>query len=588
MPSGHDHERSLRACCAAAWRLFGFTPAVTMSLILGISASTVYHGWIMPVGFWQHGKKELFFFCVEVLCVLASCPVKEGMLPNVGRTALVLEKRRQSTRLRNTYILLKLECSFATVKELQDIVRSHDPRFQISYLTAVLRGPGFVPLGWKPSEQELSNLLQASDLEGVPLKIKEIPVNDLLQWCAHCQGFKPPRAHHCSSCRRCVLSMDHHCPWTNTCVGQINLKPFVQFVHFVPVATFHSFVVHSELLVLLAFAWQRAKRRTDFIRAVMQLHIVLGLVAWFAALAVMLLVGTLAWEMQHTVRSNMTMIEEYVVEKAEVRRRRNGEKKFVFPYDLGKKGNSAAVLGSSSFSWLLPGGATPGPPVWPNVRAGSSHFDISMEQIAQKTEKLQRSVVMPVRQAFSGEGWCCCTYWCWVGFQFGCAVCDCEACGEARLTVAVGQAVLVSKSEGSWAHGRLSNGSGDSFGNQTLPGGWLPRHCLNERGVQPYQIPFQKELQGRWEADTTIVVKGLLVHTTASSLPFVLREEDGKVRLLGFSLESCDGKVARWSNGQEWNKQEGDEVRGGEWHPEDEDLPDLAALEPREDVKKDA
>lgn len=30
----------------------------------------------------------------------------------------------------------------------------------------------------------------------------------------------------------------------------------------------------------------------------------------------------------------------------------------------------------------------------------------------------------------------------------------CEACGEARLTVTVGQAVLVSKSEGSWAHGR--------------------------------------------------------------------------------------------------------------------------------------
>ena len=29
-----------------------------------------------------------------------------------------------------------------------------------------------------------------------------------------------------------------------------------------------------------------------------------------------------------------------------------------------------------------------------------------------------------------------------------------EACGEARLTVTVGQAVLVSKSEGSWAHGR--------------------------------------------------------------------------------------------------------------------------------------
>ena len=34
-------------------------------------------------------------------------------------------------------------------------------------------------------------------------------------YCAICAHFKPPRAHHCSTCRRCVLRMDHHC---GTCV----------------------------------------------------------------------------------------------------------------------------------------------------------------------------------------------------------------------------------------------------------------------------------------------------------------------------------------------------------------------------------
>jgi len=526
--SGHDHRSGFKACCTAALRLFGITPVIVLILVLYITLSAIFTGWIKPAGLlWNHGYIELALFCLEVSLLLAS------------------------------------------------------------YFTAVIRGPGYVPFGWKPTEEEVSKLLKESglvDSKELPLKIQEIPVNDLLQWCANCNGYKPPRAHHCSSCSRCVLSMDHHCPWTNTCVGQINLKAFVQFVHYVPVATFHSFVILSELPALLLYAWQKARKTVEFFQVLLQIQILLGLIAWFASLAVMLLVGTLAWEMQHTVRSNMTMIEEYVVEKAEIRRRRNGEKRFVFPYDLGKKGNTAAILGSGLFSWLLPGGATPGDPVWPNLRSGSSHFDISIEQIAQKTEKLHRSVVMPVRQAFSGEGRCCFTYWCWVGFHFGCAVCDCEACGEPRLTVAVGEAVLVAKSEGSWAHGRSMINSERNLEVPSQPGGWLPRQCLNERAVQPYQIPFQKELQGRWEVDNVIVVvKGLVVHMANSRLSFALREEEGAVRLLGCSLKSCDGRVALWSNEQEWKKQEHSPSVGGEWHPDE--FPDLPTLE---EMKKDA
>eukprot|EP00750_Incisomonas_marina_P027941 INCI6290.2.p1 GENE.INCI6290.2~~INCI6290.2.p1 ORF type:complete len:517 (-),score=86.47 INCI6290.2:1181-2659(-) len=45
--------------------------------------------------------------------------------------------------------------------------------------------------------------------------------------CWHCEVFKPDRTHHCRMMQRCVLRMDHYCPWINNTLGFDNMKFFI-------------------------------------------------------------------------------------------------------------------------------------------------------------------------------------------------------------------------------------------------------------------------------------------------------------------------------------------------------------------------
>jgi len=62
--------------------------------------------------------------------------------------------------------------------------------------------------------------------------------------CSHCETYKPPGAHHCRICNRCISHMDHHCPWMNNCVGAGNLSKTSLILTF---ATKVTLITHSPL-----------------------------------------------------------------------------------------------------------------------------------------------------------------------------------------------------------------------------------------------------------------------------------------------------------------------------------------------------
>ncbi|KAF9533080.1 DHHC palmitoyltransferase-domain-containing protein [Crepidotus variabilis] len=107
----------------------------------------------------------------------------------------------------------------------------------VSYtLTFMAFSSLIVCLARDPGPPNALSRLEGATSEGEDVDMREalMPNNDFSspsKWCRKCWAPKPERTHHCSLCGRCVLKMDHHCPWIGAkCIGHRTYPAFLHFL----------------------------------------------------------------------------------------------------------------------------------------------------------------------------------------------------------------------------------------------------------------------------------------------------------------------------------------------------------------------
>uniref|UniRef100_A0A7N0RI42 S-acyltransferase n=1 Tax=Kalanchoe fedtschenkoi TaxID=63787 RepID=A0A7N0RI42_KALFE len=227
-----------------------------------------------------------------------------------------------------------------------------------TYAIAIFTDPGTVPATFTPDVEDKDNLVQEIKRKGGDLR-----------YCQKCLQYKPPRAHHCRVCKRCVLRMDHHCIWINNCVGHSNYKFFFVFVLYAVVTCLYSLVLLIGSLTVESPTPNEASENGSWLRTT---YVISGLLTVGLLVALSLL---LSWHIT-LILQNKTTIEYHEGVRALWLAEKGGEV-YNHPYDLGAEENLALILGPSVLTWVWPtskyiGSGLRFPTVYENQGAASS------------------------------------------------------------------------------------------------------------------------------------------------------------------------------------------------------------------------
>lgn len=250
--------------------------------------------------------------------------------------------------------------------------RTPHPRFSMIPVT----DHGLVMFAAYQALISLALLSHAQAMTTDPGIIRELsPPNDFLdpRSCKQCRNqWKPPRAHHCRVCRRCVFRMDHHCPWINNCVGFGNQKIFILFLVYTATSAAASFC----FLFLGAVRWIWLWHTLRIVGGPSVLTSIFGLAVSVECAAAFIYTSCFLKDQLESIQMNSTLVETY---------------QGVHGKQSGFREHFRDIFGPAWWFWLCPWPTGP-PPRYCElidkedgpcpVKLGAQHLDQELEQVS--------------------------------------------------------------------------------------------------------------------------------------------------------------------------------------------------------------
>jgi len=219
-----------------------------------------------------------------------------------------------------------------------------------SYGKTMISSPGFVdrtsvPAGYTPEELE-----QLKELD-IQLKKENYLKEEhffIPRWCKFCQHWKPPRSHHCREFNRCVLKLDHYCPWVYNAVGYRNHKFFILFLLYASLCLTY-FLICCIIRVFYEISYRQRGRPIftipEIILLIMQLVLTLPVTIGIISLLVYQISCLIA---------NCTNIETFALKRYKRGAKIFGNNSFKWFYDHGIIQNIKQVMGLTILEWFWP------------------------------------------------------------------------------------------------------------------------------------------------------------------------------------------------------------------------------------------